>query len=58
MTSKRAVDDALGGALLALLHHDVAELRDHPIMVLRIGKDLALGDFTTTRHLCLLTISA
>src|SRR5690606_32006274 len=48
---ERAVEDLLGGGALATQHHDVAELGDHPIVVLRIGEDLALRDFAAAGHL-------
>ena len=51
-----AVDDALGDRLLARRHDGVDELGDAAARVdrlireLRIGKRLALGDFTFTGH--------
>src|SRR5207245_816006 len=47
---ERAVDDALGHGLLAGLHDDVHELGQIDRAELRIGQDLALGDFATTWH--------
>ena len=47
---ERAVDDALGGGLVAVLHDDVHELGEHLVVVLRVrenGADRSLG---TTRH--------
>src|SRR5579862_2699441 len=53
---ERAIDDALGDRLLARLHDRVDELRDASTRVdrlireLRIGKRLALGNFTFAWH--------
>src|SRR5690606_40963008 len=48
---ERAVEGALGGRLLAILHDGVDELRDQLVLVLRVGKDLALRNFTAAGHL-------
>src|SRR6185437_5496728 len=43
---ERAVNDALGGGLLAALHDDVNELRQHIVVELRVredGEDRSLG---------------
>src|SRR5690606_7324895 len=46
-----AIDDALGDGLFPVLHHAVDELGQHPVVELRIGKNLSLFDDSTTRHL-------
>src|SRR5690606_34634179 len=45
-----AIEHALGDGLLAVEHQDVDELRDVHTAIDRIRQDLALGNFTTTRH--------
>src|SRR5918999_3919415 len=54
---ERAVDDALGGRLLAARHQHVDEFGDVDVAELGIRQDLALGDFSTTRHLFLFPYS-
>src|SRR6266567_519665 len=46
-----AIDDALGDGLLAAAHEHVDELRDITARILRVGQDLALGDFSASGHL-------
>src|SRR5262245_43518596 len=48
---ERAVDDVLGGALLAVHHQDVDEPADHPVAVLRIRQRLALRNVASSGHL-------
>src|SRR5262249_28719514 len=45
-----AVDDALGGGLLAALHDDVHELGKHLVVELRVRQDAADRCLGTTRH--------
>src|SRR5450432_4280754 len=47
---ERTVDDAFGNGLLARLHDHVHELGEIDRAELRIGEDVPLGDFATTRH--------
>src|SRR6266496_1660700 len=47
---ERAVQDALGDRFLAGGHQHVDELRDIAVAVLRIGQDLAFGNFSATGH--------
>src|SRR5262245_7329868 len=44
------VDDVLRDGFLAAGHEHVDELRDVGVSVLRVGKDLALGDFSAAWH--------
>src|SRR5258707_2021769 len=46
-----AVDDRLGGRLLALIHHAVDELCDDVIAELGVRQDFTLVSGTATRHL-------
>src|SRR5690606_25348992 len=46
-----AIDDALGNGLLAVAHHLVDELRQKPVVELRVRENLSLFDNSTTRHL-------
>src|SRR6185295_5909615 len=45
------VEDALGRAALAAAHHAVDELGDERAVVQRIGRDVALGNFSSSWHL-------
>src|SRR5918992_28627 len=45
-----AVQDALGGAALAVRHHRADELGDQRAVVQRIRQDVALGNFSSTWH--------
>src|SRR5262245_41830869 len=45
-----AVEDPLGGTLLAVAHHGVHETADHAVAVLRIGRELTLVDLVTSGH--------
>src|SRR6185437_6459391 len=47
---ERAVDDPLGDRLLAARHQHIDELGDVDVRELRIGEDLALRDFSASRH--------
>ena len=47
---ERAVDDRLGGRLLALDHHAVDQLRDELAVVDRVGAERARLDLGATRH--------
>src|SRR5438067_844694 len=47
---ERAIQDALGEALLPVVHHRVDELRHRPIVELRIREDVPALDFTLAWH--------
>src|SRR5262249_42231466 len=47
---ERAVDDRFGNRLLARLHDHVHELGQVDRAELRVGQDLAFGNFATTWH--------
>src|SRR5262249_53981926 len=49
---ERPIQDALGKALLAVVHHGVDELRHRPILEFRIGQHLSPLDLTFTWHGC------
>src|SRR5579863_8107124 len=49
-TVERAVNDALGGGLLAALHDDVHELGKHLVVELRVRKDAADRSLSSTGH--------
>ena len=45
-----AIDDFLGGRLLAALHHHIDEFGQHVVAELRVGKNGAMGGCCSTRH--------
>src|SRR5688572_18645639 len=47
---ERAINDALRNRLLAARHQHVDELRDLDVVEFRVGKNLAFGDFSASRH--------
>jgi hypothetical protein len=47
---ERAIEGALGKALLAADHDRVHELRDQPIVELRIGQDVTAANFSFAWH--------
>jgi hypothetical protein len=47
---ERAVDDLLGGRLLAFIHDRIHELGDDLVLELRIGRDLAFFGAVTAGH--------
>ena len=47
---ERVVNDMLCDRFLAAGHENIDELRDVGVAVLRIGQDLALGDFSASGH--------
>src|SRR5690606_35146496 len=47
---QRVVDNALGDGLLAVLHHAVDELGQHPVVETRVGAELGLGSGDAACH--------